>query len=90
MNGKIRQIKFFPSQNLTIEHIFCTNESEIKNAFFYIYIELAAEIIIRSYSYTQSLILEIVLPFCRLHFLCRNFKLYVFRFLQNVLLFFSA
>ena len=33
MNGKIRQIKFFPSQNLTIEHIFCTNEGEIIKAF---------------------------------------------------------
>ena len=38
---------------------------------------MAAEIIIRSYSYTQSLILEIVLPFCRLQF-CAEILSYMY------------
>ena len=43
--------------------------------------------------HTQSLILEILLPFCRLHFLCRNFKLYAFQLFSKIFylfLFFSA
>ena len=44
--------------------------------------------------HTQSLILEILLPFCRLDFLCRNFKLHAFQLFSKIfylfLFFFSV